>query len=564
MHRDVKPLNLILAHDTGEFKFIDFGACVDLRSGYNYVPNETVIDPTYAAPERYIMPTSTPQLPPDPLCSLVSPFFWHLNTPDRFDLYSAGLILMQLCIKPLRYESGLQSFNTEFKRSGYDLNVWRSNCRFGKEEFVYLDADGGAGWELATALLQPRYDKNFFIWPSFGRSRPSASAAIRHQFFKEPFVFPKFSPERLPDPIFPGDLMTASLQVLPSLGAVTENMSSAVHSTVSTGYEKLFRSKQDQVNNKKGEAVASSSSTVPSPVLPLPMAVSDKLGGVLHNVISKGRRENLAGGPVKDKVRRTSEAVPVVQSSMSPSTQTLAGKFGNAVNSVLNISRHKVVEKKADMAKENLLGRKKDVLADTSKDVVTSEFEPSLKRQEKTQKRDSNNWIGAAFTAVLPTAASSAFALATGWMILLGVNSSTHASYEIGKLLMSSSGISGSAFLTFFLVIKPWLEEQEITSRKAKAYKDLATLESPEKSQMEKYKSAHSEHVKAGLVEAMQVLEMQMSSLEALMVKEQQVSQQQQDLVQKMESLLLANSLGSCQQEAVSPLQAGSSSTSGS
>jgi hypothetical protein len=48
-----------------------------------------VIDPTYAAPEHYVMPTCTPTLPPDPLCSVISPIVWILNTPDRFDLYSA-------------------------------------------------------------------------------------------------------------------------------------------------------------------------------------------------------------------------------------------------------------------------------------------------------------------------------------------------------------------------------------------------------------------------------------------------------------------------------------------
>lgn len=56
---------------------------------FSQTPDETVIDPTYAAPEHYVMPTCTPALPPDPLCSLISPIVWHLNTPDRFDLYSA-------------------------------------------------------------------------------------------------------------------------------------------------------------------------------------------------------------------------------------------------------------------------------------------------------------------------------------------------------------------------------------------------------------------------------------------------------------------------------------------
>lgn len=37
VHRDLKPLNLVLCEDSGSFKFIDLGACVDIRSGFNYV-----------------------------------------------------------------------------------------------------------------------------------------------------------------------------------------------------------------------------------------------------------------------------------------------------------------------------------------------------------------------------------------------------------------------------------------------------------------------------------------------------------------------------------------------
>lgn len=63
-------------------------------------PEETVIDPTFAAPEHYVMPTSTPALPPDPFCSLVSPIVWLLNTPDRFDIYSAvrALSFRSFCV----------------------------------------------------------------------------------------------------------------------------------------------------------------------------------------------------------------------------------------------------------------------------------------------------------------------------------------------------------------------------------------------------------------------------------------------------------------------------------
>ncbi|CAM6127871.1 unnamed protein product [Calypogeia fissa] len=199
VHRDVKPLNLVLAQDSGEFKLVDLGAAVDLRSGYNYVPDETIIDPTYAAPEHHVMPVCTPQLPPDPLCSVVSPLVWLLNTPDRFDLYSAGLILLQMAVRPLRQDIGLQQFNTEFKRAGYNLDTWRKRCRFGDEEFSLLDGDGGAGWELVRSMLLPRHDRASFIWPSLGSSRPSAEAALRHRFLGGSLAkLPSFTAPKLP------------------------------------------------------------------------------------------------------------------------------------------------------------------------------------------------------------------------------------------------------------------------------------------------------------------------------------------------------------------------------
>jgi hypothetical protein len=48
VHRDVKPLNLVLDERLRVFKLIDLGACADLRTGKNYAPDETILDPKCA------------------------------------------------------------------------------------------------------------------------------------------------------------------------------------------------------------------------------------------------------------------------------------------------------------------------------------------------------------------------------------------------------------------------------------------------------------------------------------------------------------------------------------
>ena len=58
VHRDVKPMNIIFAEDEKRFKLIDLGACADLRSGTNYIPDESILDPTYCPPEQVRYPVS--------------------------------------------------------------------------------------------------------------------------------------------------------------------------------------------------------------------------------------------------------------------------------------------------------------------------------------------------------------------------------------------------------------------------------------------------------------------------------------------------------------------------
>lgn len=178
VHRDVKPQNMIFNSVTGQLKIIDLGAAADLRVGINYSPNEFLLDPRYAAPEQYIMSTQTPKAPPPPVAAALSPVLWQMNLPDRFDMYSVGIIFLQLVFPNLRSDRDLIQFNRQLKRCEYDLARWREaqETRGLNESqqraFEMLDADGGVGWELLQS----------FVRFKAGR-RISAAGALAHPFF---------------------------------------------------------------------------------------------------------------------------------------------------------------------------------------------------------------------------------------------------------------------------------------------------------------------------------------------------------------------------------------------
>lgn len=178
VHRDVKPQNSIISQGERRVKLIDFGAAADLRVGINYVPNQYLLDPRYAPPEQYVMPESTPRAPPAPVAAFLSPVLWQLNGPDRFDMYSVGITLLQLALPPLRNDNNLIAFNRNIKEVyNWDLKAWRAAMekRQGKEwaeGFATLDALGGGGWDLAQKLVQ-----------SDPSARLSASAALAHPWF---------------------------------------------------------------------------------------------------------------------------------------------------------------------------------------------------------------------------------------------------------------------------------------------------------------------------------------------------------------------------------------------
>jgi hypothetical protein len=79
---------------------------------------------------------------------------------------------MQLAAPALRPADKLDGFLAQLDAVGCDLGAWRETSDAGGLSAPALDADGGAGWDLAAALLA-----------SERKARPSAEEALEHRFF---------------------------------------------------------------------------------------------------------------------------------------------------------------------------------------------------------------------------------------------------------------------------------------------------------------------------------------------------------------------------------------------
>lgn len=65
--------------------------------------------------------TATP--PPKPVAALLSPVLWQMEHPDKFDMYSFGVLMLQMAFPNLRSDNSLIAFNRRLQELGWDLKV---------------------------------------------------------------------------------------------------------------------------------------------------------------------------------------------------------------------------------------------------------------------------------------------------------------------------------------------------------------------------------------------------------------------------------------------------------
>lgn len=198
VHRDVKPANLVFSQKQRRFKLIDLGAAADLRTGTNYVPTETILDPVYCAPEEYVLPTETTDLAKQGVVAqLMSPIVWSKYRPECFDSYSAGVVMLQLSLPFLRQGSSLKNWKQTMIRLNHDVKAWRDKAALSSRQTQILDANGGAGWDLVEGLLRPRDIESDgqggvrFVGSSGKAPRLTPTEALKHPFLKKAKVYAK-------------------------------------------------------------------------------------------------------------------------------------------------------------------------------------------------------------------------------------------------------------------------------------------------------------------------------------------------------------------------------------
>ena len=180
VHRDMKPANIVVAErDEGRLKLIDLGAAAlclpaatatdDASALLNYYPGVGPADPRYCRDaELFLLPDGAPRPTRANAAKL-----WRAHEPAKFDCVGAGVTLLQLAVVRLRIPENLDACVAELEAANWDVEAWRAEkSEDSGYDFAALDANGGAGWALFSALVVPDRKK-----------RISAEEALNHAFF---------------------------------------------------------------------------------------------------------------------------------------------------------------------------------------------------------------------------------------------------------------------------------------------------------------------------------------------------------------------------------------------
>ena len=118
-----------------------------MRTGNNFDESETIFDPVYGPPERYI----TGKFGGSGLGMNVG---WGKNKPDLFDSFSCGMTILQVSVPAFRKKGAMKAVRRDLKRWCYDCEAWRASLsERQQEDFAILDDDNGAGWKLVCGLV---------------------------------------------------------------------------------------------------------------------------------------------------------------------------------------------------------------------------------------------------------------------------------------------------------------------------------------------------------------------------------------------------------------------------